>query len=94
LQPSNITGQNATPQRVETVEETLSELAARFGTLSDIHDVRVRETKEGEVVNFHCHVDPSLAVQEVHEKVDVVERALRRRLPTIKRVIGHAEPKG
>ena len=29
----------------------------------------------------------------VHEKVDDVERALRRKFPTIKRVIGHAEPR-
>jgi len=32
-------------------------------------------------------------VQEVHEKVDDVERALWRKYPTIKRVIGHAEPR-
>jgi cation diffusion facilitator family transporter len=94
LQPSDAAGEDATRRRTETVEETLSELAARFGTISDVHDVRVRKTTEGEVVNFHCYVDPALTVQEVHEKVDVVERALRRRLPTIKRVIGHAEPKG
>jgi hypothetical protein len=31
-------------------------------------------------------------VREVHEKVDDVERGLRRRWPSIKRVIGHAEP--
>jgi divalent metal cation (Fe/Co/Zn/Cd) transporter len=28
----------------------------------------------------------------MHEKVDEVERALRQRFPSIKRVIGHAEP--
>jgi hypothetical protein len=28
----------------------------------------------------------------MHEKVDDVERALRLRFPSIKRVIGHAEP--
>jgi divalent metal cation (Fe/Co/Zn/Cd) transporter len=28
----------------------------------------------------------------VHDKVDEVERALRQRFPSIKRVIGHAEP--
>ena len=60
--------------------------------IRDVHDVRVRETDEGEIVNFHCHVDPALSVQAVHEKVDEVERALRRRSPSIKRVIGHAEP--
>jgi hypothetical protein len=31
-------------------------------------------------------------VQSVHEKVDMLERALRERSPSIKRVIGHAEP--
>jgi hypothetical protein len=31
-------------------------------------------------------------VQVVHEKVDELERALRQRSPSIKRVIGHAEP--
>jgi hypothetical protein len=29
----------------------------------------------------------------VHDKVDSVERELRRRFPGIKRVIGHAEPR-
>ena len=57
-----------------------------------MHDVRVRETDEGEIVNFHCRVDPQLSVQSVHEKVDELERALKQRSPSIKRVIGHAEP--
>ena len=61
--------------------------------IGQVHDVRVRETAEGEVVNFHCRVDPALTVQEVHEKVDEAERALRRKFPSIKRVIGHAEPR-
>jgi len=62
------------------------------GTIRDVHDVRVRETDDGEIVNFHCRVDPSLGVQAVHEKVDALERALRERAPSIRRVIGHAEP--
>jgi len=54
--------------------------------------VRVRTADDGEIVNFHCLVDPALRVAEVHDKVDEVERAVRVRFPTIKRVIGHAEP--
>jgi divalent metal cation (Fe/Co/Zn/Cd) transporter len=34
-----------------------------------------------------------MQVGEVHEKVDDVERGLRRRFPELKRVIGHAEPR-
>jgi divalent metal cation (Fe/Co/Zn/Cd) transporter len=74
------------------VEMALSELAAKGRNIRDIHDVRVRETDEGEIVNFHCQVDPQSSVQSVHEDVDALERALRWRFTTIKRVIGHAEP--
>ena len=70
----------------------LIEIAAGAGLVGEIHDVRVRETADGEIVNFHCRVDPALTVQTVHEKVDEIERALRGRFPLIKRVIGHAEP--
>ena len=61
------------------MRDALAEIAAEIGMVGDIHDVRVRETDDGEIVNFHCRVDPALTVQAVHEKVDDVERALRRR---------------
>jgi cation diffusion facilitator family transporter len=91
LQPDAL-GREAPPERVRAVQETLAEIAAAGGMLRDVHNVRVRETDEGEIVNFHCRVDPALTVQAVHEKVDDLERALKRRSPSIKRVIGHAEP--
>jgi cation diffusion facilitator family transporter len=86
-------GREAPPERVRAVEIALGEIAAEGGMIRDVHNVRVRETDEGEIVNFHCLVDPILSVQSVHEKVDDLERALRRRSPSIKRVIGHAEPR-
>jgi cation diffusion facilitator family transporter len=93
LQPPEAAGREAPPERVRAVEITLAEIAAEGGMIRDVHSVRVRETDEGEIVNFHCYVDPALTVQAVHEKVDEVERTLRRRSPSIKRVIGHAEPR-
>jgi cation diffusion facilitator family transporter len=92
LQSEDRRGTDAAPERISAVTAVLADLARRLGTVRDIHDVRVRETDEGEIVNFHCHVDSGLTVQDVHEKVDDIERALRRQAPTIKRVIGHAEP--
>ncbi|MBN8936079.1 MAG: cation diffusion facilitator family transporter, partial [Rhizobiales bacterium] len=86
-------GREAPPERVKAVDITLSEIAAESGMIREIHDVRVRETDDGEMVNFHCRVDPALTVEAVHEKVDEVERSLRHRSPSIKRVIGHAEPR-
>ena len=92
LQGSGIAGRDAAGMRVEEVRAALSELAHELGPVREVHDVRVRETDEGEIVNFHCSIDPTLTVDAVHEKVDEVERALRRRWPAIKRVVGHAEP--
>jgi cation diffusion facilitator family transporter len=93
LQLIGISGREAPADRVAAVQAALSKVASKLGFLRDVHDVRVRETKDGEIVNFHCRVDASLTVRDVHDKVDELERGLRRRFPEIKRVIGHAEPK-
>jgi divalent metal cation (Fe/Co/Zn/Cd) transporter len=93
LQPSRMLGREAPPERLRAVQIALSEIAAEGRMIRDIHDVRVRETDAGEIVNFHCRVDPSLTVQAVHERVDELERELKRKSPSIKRVIGHAEPR-
>src|SRR6185503_6145508 len=93
LQMRGLAGRDAPDERVAAVREALTAIAANIAFIGQIHDVRVRETAEGEIVNFHCRVDPMLGVLDVHEKVDDVERALRRKFPTIKRVIGHAEPR-
>ena len=92
LQPPDASGREAPQQRVNAVAAALSELAAGERHIRDVHDVRVRETDEGEIVNFHCRIDPELSVQSVHENVDGLERALKLQSPSIKRVIGHAEP--
>jgi divalent metal cation (Fe/Co/Zn/Cd) transporter len=94
LQTDGLAGRDSTSERIGEVRAALTELANRVGFVGEVHDVRVRETADGEIVNFHCRVDPGLTVRDVHEKVDEVERGLRRRWPSIKRVIGHAEPRG
>jgi len=92
LQPNDEPGRDATTARLAAVHDALIEIVAFVDLVGEVHDVRVRDTDGGEIVNFHCRVDPALKVAEVHEKVDEVERALRLRFPSIKRVIGHAEP--
>ena len=87
-----LAGHDASSARVGEVRDALSSLAAEIPDVGEVHDVRVRDTADGEIVNFHCRVDPSLSVSAVHDMVDALERRLRRRFPTIQRVIGHAEP--
>jgi cation diffusion facilitator family transporter len=92
LEPASTLGREALPERVRAVEIALGEIAAETRVIRDVHDVRVRETEQGEIVNFHCRVDPAMTVSDVHDKVDEVERALKIRSPQVVRVIGHAEP--
>jgi cation diffusion facilitator family transporter len=92
LQLHGLPGREGTPERVAAVHAALIEIAAGAGLVGEVHDVRVRESSDGEFVNFHCRVDPAVSVQTVHVKVDQTERALRERYPSIKRAIGHAEP--
>jgi cation diffusion facilitator family transporter len=91
MEPELPLGTDAAPERVETIRTALSQFAAP-GAIHDIHNVRVRDTDAGEIVNFHCRAAPSMSVIRVHECVDEIERALRRAFPTVKRVISHAEP--
>ena len=91
LEPELPLGSDAAPDRIDTIRTALSGFAAA-GAIHDIHNVRVRDTDAGEIVNFHCRAAPSMSVIKVHENVDAIERALRRAFPTVKRVISHAEP--
>jgi cation diffusion facilitator family transporter len=91
LEPELPLGADAAPDRVETIKTALARFAAD-GAIHDVHNVRVRNTDAGEIVNFHCRAAPSMSVIRVHDSVDEIERALRRAFPTVKRVISHAEP--
>lgn len=91
LEPELPLGTDASPARVEDIQKALSGFAAH-SAIEDVHNVRVRDTDAGEIVNFHCRAAPSMSVASVHESVDEIERALRRAFPSVKRVISHAEP--
>ena len=62
LQTRGLAGRDAPAERVAQVQAALAEIAANAGSVRDVHDVRVRETSDGEIVNFHCRVDPGLTV--------------------------------
>jgi cation diffusion facilitator family transporter len=93
LQIADLAGHDAPAETAGRIQAALAAIAAEAGIVRDVHDVRVRETEFGEIVNFHAIVDPALAVDEVHDAIDAMERGLRARFPSIKRVIGHAEPR-
>ncbi|CAL8971483.1 Ferrous-iron efflux pump FieF [Rhodoplanes serenus] len=92
LQAPLTEGREAPPARVAAVADTLGALVGQHPALRNIHDVRLRETPDGDLVVFHCHVDPTRSVLAAHRAVDELERDLRRVQPQVRRAIGHAEP--
>jgi cation diffusion facilitator family transporter len=93
LEVRELRARNARPERREAVARSLTRRASEAGRVSDIHNVRVRETPAGLVVNYHCRVDPGLSVDEVHAEVDRLDRKLKADYPAITRIVGHAEPR-
>jgi cation diffusion facilitator family transporter len=92
---SVITGEPATGDMHLKIAALLSRLVkSTKSKLSDVHNIRVRSNTNGLFVTFHCRIDGSATVEAVHEEVDRLEKALRAKMPDIRRVIAHAEPIG
>ena len=92
LAPHILIGREADPVMRNAIADALTGYAAVQRDVHDVHDVRVRGTADGLVVNYHCRVDDLLTVEAAHEAVDAIERRLREEFPTILRVAGHSEP--
>jgi cation diffusion facilitator family transporter len=89
-----LAGSDVEPRMQKRVVAALKALAGPEKLMSDIHNVRVRNTSEGVFVHYHCRFAPQQTVDEVHHVIDRVDRQLREKLPEIRRVIAHAEPVG
>ena len=92
LEIAELSGRDATADKAAAIEAVLNEAAREGAVISDVHDVRVRETANGLVVNYHCRADQALTVDQVHDAVDELDRRTRRANPAISRIVGHAEP--
>lgn len=92
LEPRELPGHDAPPEMRAAVAAAIAKSAS--GGIVEIHDVRVRETPKGLIVNYHCRADSKLTIDEVHHAVDGLEDRMKGEFPTILRIIGHAEPLG
>jgi cation diffusion facilitator family transporter len=89
---SCLRGEEVSAEQNRALQEALSSAAEQIGIVRHVHDVRVRRTDLGLIVNFHCEVPVEMAVTEAHEAVDELERRIRSVCPEVMRVIGHTEP--
>jgi cation diffusion facilitator family transporter len=92
LETRELSGHDARPEVVAEIAADLSRHAAEGAVLVNVHNVRVRETIAGLVVNYHCRAQPAMPVAEVHDAVDEIDRRLKSGRANICRVVGHAEP--
>ena len=93
LETRELEGHDVSANLSSTILEELTKHAEAGGLVSEVHNVRVRRTDAGLVVNYHCRVDPTLTVTRVHDAVDSLDRRLKAARGDICRVVGHAEPK-
>jgi cation diffusion facilitator family transporter len=76
------------------IGRTLQDIAARETAISDIHNLRVRDTDGSFFVHYHCRFPATLDVRSIHDVIDRMEETLKAREPRIGRIVAHAEPIG
>ena len=92
LEARELAGHDASVENAREIAAAIARHADAGQRLRDVHNVRVRRTETGLVVNYHCRADPARLVQDVHLDVDAVDRKVKADFPAITRIVGHAEP--
>ncbi|MEP9373609.1 cation-efflux pump [Mesorhizobium sp. KR1-2] len=85
-------GGEASSEDYRQIVDSLSKSAEQLGVVTDVHNIRIRNTSIGLIVNFHCRLPPNMSVTEAHAAVDQLERSVRSLHLNVARAIGHAEP--
>ncbi len=89
-----LAGEPCPAKLAQPVEKALAALCNKEKTLMDLHNIRIRQNMAGLYVHYHCRFKPDMTIETVHDVIDRIEIALCEKLPTIKRVVAHAEPIG
>ena len=92
LEENELQGTQVNDQQKQLIEALLIKNINDIPIITGIHDVRVRETALGLIVIYHSLAPAHLSVEAVHSALDQLERTMRIQMPTIARIVGHAEP--
>ena len=87
-------GNEAAARDTAVITKALMFLAAKQKQLSDLHNIRIRQTDQGVFVHYHCIFAGEETIDTVHACIDHIENGLQEKFPEIRRVIAHAEPAG
>jgi cation diffusion facilitator family transporter len=73
---------------------TLSRAAHENHWPCQIHEARIHRVGSEIALSFHCGLNPEISIDEAHRLTEQVEKDLRRRIPSLGRVLIHVEPAG
>lgn len=76
------------------VEALLKEAAVALGGLSNVHNVRVRQSDRGLIVICHARTDAAKTVSDVYTIVKALECYIQNKRTDIWRIVVHSEPFG
>lgn len=92
LDSQELVGRDASAAERAGIIDVIEELLGEIAEIGRAHDVRVRETARGSIVNMHVDAAAETPVWAVHRAVDELERRAKERCPAIHRIVTHAEP--
>ncbi len=79
--------------RAAVDEQVIVDLARSVEGVCNCHAVRTRGMAEEIYVDLHIGVDASLSMDKAHEVGEDVERAIKSRIPEVRDVVVHLEPR-
>jgi len=79
--------------RAAVDEQVIVDLARSVEGVCNCHAVRTRGMAEEIYVDLHIGVDASLSMEKAHEVGEDVERAIKSRIPEVRDVVVHLEPR-
>ena len=81
-----------TPADEIPIHQALDQVRAELGIAFSARDIRVRRIGDHLAVSLTCDFDGAMPITDVHAWTDKISSGLRRRIPSIGRVVVHAEP--
>lgn len=72
--------------------EEIRKLAAMIEGVQECHEIRTRGNHDHVCIDLHCLVDPEVSTQEAHALAHAVEKAIKKKFPSVADVVVHIEP--
>ncbi|MDD2807360.1 MAG: cation diffusion facilitator family transporter [Patescibacteria group bacterium] len=88
-----ILSSNVTAEEMAKVMTLITETDQQIKIISNLHNVLVRKIGERFFISLHCLAPAELSIEEVHNAVSRFEYLIKNKMPEIKRVVIHVEPK-